>query len=146
MKASALENVRSRIKAAAYTGHQGRQLDVVFGRFDKDGSGHLGAEEVRTALRRTLRIPQALISDDDINSLCAMLDADNSGNISVSEIVAFVGSEPELSKRTGRRIKGAALEPIRPHGATMPGALPDSKDMPPEQSTPGGAPRTVRSA
>jgi len=104
----AMDTLRSRIKAAAYTGTQGRQLDVVLGRFDKDHSGTLEEDEVRQALRRTLRIPPSVVSDADISALCTMLDDDMSGNISISELVAFVGVEPEVSKRTGKTIPGHA--------------------------------------
>lgn len=107
------EKLRSRMKAAAYTGHSGRQLDVVFGRFDVDSSGQLETEEVRRALRRTLRIPASVISDAEIASLCAMLDQDGSGSVSIAEIVNFVGPEPEVSKRCGRTIRNAVLDPIQ---------------------------------
>ena len=55
LKAEALDNIRSKLKSAAYTGPNGQQLDVLFGRFDKDGPGELEEEELRQALRRTLR-------------------------------------------------------------------------------------------
>jgi len=100
-----LDKVRSKMKAAAYTGHSGRQLEVIFGRFDKDHSGKLEDGEVRKALRRTLRIPPSVISDAEISSLCAMLDADNSGSVAVKEIVEFVGPEPlsPLQLQSSRR-------------------------------------------
>mmetsp|Transcript_72478 Transcript_72478/g.136894 ORF Transcript_72478/g.136894 Transcript_72478/m.136894 type:complete len:650 (+) Transcript_72478:99-2048(+) len=88
-----LDHIRSRIKAAAYTGTASSQLDVVFGRLDKDGSGRLSAEELRIALRRALRIPASSVSDSDVFSLFAMLDADSTGSVSVEELVGFVGSE-----------------------------------------------------
>merc|ERR1711862_1093592 len=56
LPAHMLENLRSKIKAASYTGTSGRELDVIFERFDKDGSGQLDPDEVRQALRRTMRI------------------------------------------------------------------------------------------
>merc|ERR1712113_1242708 len=89
-----VEKVRSKMKAAAYTGTSGRQLEVVFARFDKGRSGHLEDEEVRRALRGTLRIPPSMISDAEISSLCALLDADNLGTVAVKELVTFVGPEP----------------------------------------------------
>eukprot|EP00440_Ansanella_granifera_P009588 gb/GFBE01010390.1/.p1 GENE.gb/GFBE01010390.1/~~gb/GFBE01010390.1/.p1 ORF type:complete len:825 (+),score=199.87 gb/GFBE01010390.1/:1-2475(+) len=98
-----IEKLRARIKAASYAGHLGREVEAMFGRFDTDGSGLLEAEEVRMALRRALRIPPSVISDDQIAKLCAMLDADDSGAISVAEIVEFVGKDAEVSKRTGRK-------------------------------------------
>jgi len=111
LKGDVLERIRAKLKAAAYTGTSGRQLDVIFGRFDKDASGQLSDEEVRMALRRTLRIPPSSIPDSEVYSLCATLDTDNSGQVSVTELVAFMGAEPEVSKRTGRTVTG--LPPAR---------------------------------
>jgi len=99
-----VQKVKSAIKSAAYTPHSGRQLDVLFSRFDTDKSGFLCDREVRRALRRTLRIPPSVMSDLEISSLCALLDGDNSGHVSICELVDFVGPEPEVSKRTGRAL------------------------------------------
>jgi len=108
-----LDQIRSKIKAAAYTGQSGRQLDVIFSRFDKDGSGQLDHDEFRKALRRTLKISPTVICDDEIFSLCAFLDTDRSGTVSVEEIVKFVGAEPTVSQRTGKSVNGTALEPMK---------------------------------
>jgi len=94
---AALSKLRARIKGAAYTGHSGRQLDVLFGRFDRDGSGQLDEDEVRGALRRTLRIPPTVITDPEITALCATLDGDNSGMISIKEIVDFLNADVDVS-------------------------------------------------
>jgi len=91
---AAVNQIRSRIKAAAYTGPNGQGFDEIFGRFDKDGSGALEPEELRSALRRSLRIPEKVVSDQEISSLCGLLDSDHSGSISIQELVAFVGAEP----------------------------------------------------
>ncbi|CAE8679165.1 unnamed protein product, partial [Polarella glacialis] len=113
-----IEKLKAKIKGATYTGTAGKQLDVVFGRFDKDGSGQLDDDEVRKALRRSLRIPPAIISDNEISSLCALLDADNSGTVSIQELVDFVGME-EVSKRTGKSFLGRKLEPMSPELNSM---------------------------
>eukprot|EP00931_Biecheleriopsis_adriatica_P087399 TRINITY_DN61881_c0_g1_i1.p1 TRINITY_DN61881_c0_g1~~TRINITY_DN61881_c0_g1_i1.p1 ORF type:complete len:850 (-),score=193.84 TRINITY_DN61881_c0_g1_i1:173-2722(-) len=97
-----IEKLRMKIKAASYTGHLGREVEATFSRYDIDGSGLLEADEVRMALRRALRIPPSVISDDQIAKLCAMLDSDQSGAISIAEIVEFVGKDPEVSNRTGK--------------------------------------------
>jgi len=139
LEPDSLEKVRSRIKAAAYTGHTGRQLDVIFGRFDADHSGQLGEDEIRRALRRTLRIPQSVISDDEISSLYAMLDSDKSGSVSISEIVDFVGAEPEVSKRTGRLLPGVTSEGSPRNDVSKvptPTASPTSARVPPPAAQP----------
>lgn len=119
-----VEKLRSKIKAAAYTGHSGRQLDVVFGRFDHDGSGNLEVEEVKRALRRSLRIPASMIADAEISSLCKMLDTDRSGTVSIGELVDFIGPEPETSKRTGKSL------------SHEPGQAPKIKPPPPPRLEP----------
>lgn len=102
LKKAALAALRIQIKSASYTGAFGRQLDVVFGRFDKDSSGQLEDDEVRQALRRVLRIPPSMLTDAQIIGLCATLDADNSGNVSIQELVNFVGTDNDSSQRTGK--------------------------------------------
>jgi len=104
-----MQRLRASVKAASYMGHLGRELDTLFGRFDTDGSGQLDTTEVRLAFRRTLRIPPSSISDADISSLCRSLDADGSGSVSIAEMVAFIGAENVVSKRTGRVDVLAAL-------------------------------------
>eukprot|EP00933_Yihiella_yeosuensis_P061091 TRINITY_DN6391_c0_g1_i1.p1 TRINITY_DN6391_c0_g1~~TRINITY_DN6391_c0_g1_i1.p1 ORF type:complete len:785 (-),score=139.13 TRINITY_DN6391_c0_g1_i1:163-2517(-) len=107
-----IDKVRARIKGAAYTGASGKNLDVVFSRFDKDGTGQLDDDEVRRAVRRTFRIPPSDVSDQEISSLCALLDDDNSGSVSIEELVAFVGQEP-ASKRAGKvPLTARKLEPM----------------------------------
>merc|ERR1719162_108883 len=85
-----LADLRAKIKAAAYTGSHGRQLNVLFGRFDRDGTGNLDEDEVRRALRRACRIPPSVVSDAEIGSLCGLLDEDNSGSVSIREIIDFL--------------------------------------------------------
>jgi len=109
LRPEVLEALRSKIKAASYAGHLGRELEALLARFDKDGSGQLDDDEIRQALRRTLRIPPTVISDTEIASLCGMLDADNSGAISIAEIVDFIGNE-EVSKRTGKALRATAID------------------------------------
>lgn len=91
-----LSNVRAKIKAASYTGHAGRQLDVLFSRFDRDGSGVLDEDEVRSALRRTLKITPSSVSDAEISALCTTLDADHSGTVSIRELLDFLSADVDI--------------------------------------------------
>lgn len=93
---ASFSKLRAKIKAAAYTGHSGRQMSVVFQRFDRDGSGELDEDELRRALRRTLRIPPNSISDAEIAHLCSVLDADKSGQISIHELVSFLEADDDI--------------------------------------------------
>lgn len=102
LSADVLEKVKARIKAAAYAGHLGTDVKSLLSRFDADGSGLLEPEEVRMALRSALRIPPSIISDEDVFKLCRMIDRDNSGHLSIAEIVEFLGPDSMVSKRTGK--------------------------------------------
>merc|ERR1712232_1081934 len=95
----------NQLKAAAYTGVFGKQLDVIFTRFDKDGSGTLEDDELQTALRCVLKISPKIISDPQIWSLCAHLDKDGSGSVSIQELIDFVGNEVVVSQRTGKKMQ-----------------------------------------
>lgn len=112
LKKAALEALRIKIKSASYTGVFGRQLDIVFGRFDKDGSGQLDDDKVRQALRRVLKIPPSMLTDGQILDLCAFLDADNSGTVSISELVDFVGTDSEVSQRTGKKVQSMIISDL----------------------------------
>merc|ERR1740138_712560 len=101
LDAETLNGLRNKIKGAAYTGQSGRQLDVLFGRFDRDGSGQLDEDEVRAALRRTLKIPPSVITDPEISALCNTLDADQSGSVSIAEIVGFLNADVDVKALEG---------------------------------------------
>merc|ERR1712136_477453 len=77
-------------------GTAGRNLLVLFSRFDRDGSGVLEEHEFKSALRRTLRVTEAAVSDAEIATLFDMLDADSSGAIDINEMVAFLNAEADL--------------------------------------------------
>lgn len=91
--AGALGKLRSKLKGASYVGQAGRQLDVVFARFDRDRSGELDEDEIKRAFRRTMKVPPSILSDADIHSLCSMLDLDKSGSVSIREIADFLESD-----------------------------------------------------
>mmetsp|Transcript_31222 Transcript_31222/g.71283 ORF Transcript_31222/g.71283 Transcript_31222/m.71283 type:complete len:742 (+) Transcript_31222:116-2341(+) len=93
---SVLGRVRAKIKAAAYTGGRGRQLDVLFTRMDRDHSGQLEEDEIRRMLRRVLRIPPTVISDPEISAFCVALDTDGSGTLSIKEIMDFMENDADL--------------------------------------------------
>lgn len=95
-----LEMIRHKIKTAAYEGPHGQGFDVMFNRYDQDGSGCLSSHLVRRALRRTLRIPDSSISDGQIFSLCSWLDIDGCGTVEIDELVTFLGRGPEAPPKT----------------------------------------------
>lgn len=82
--------LRSKIKSAAYTGPGGRNLSLIFSRFDRDKSGELDEDEIRVAFRTACKISPDVISDIDIVALCELLDEDSSGTVSIAELVDFL--------------------------------------------------------
>jgi len=85
-----LAKLRSAIRGAAYTGPGARQLEVLFSRCDHDNSGSLSEEELRRALRRTLKIPPSLLSDPQLTALFSLIDVDGSRTVDISELVGFL--------------------------------------------------------
>lgn len=89
-KTGVLSTLRSKIKGAAYTGLGGRDFMTTFQRFDRDHSGDLDEDEIRIALRRACKIPPSAVTDVEICALCELLDEDNSGKVSIAELVDFI--------------------------------------------------------
>jgi hypothetical protein len=89
-KGGVLGCLRAKIKASAYTGPGGRDFMTTFARFDRDRSGELDEDEIRIALRTACKIPPSAVTDVEICALCELLDEDNSGTISIAELVDFI--------------------------------------------------------
>lgn len=80
----ALAKLRSKIKAAAYTGQSGRQISVLFHRITKDCNhpdleGKMTEEQLHRAVRRTFRVTQSVVTDAELVTLFDVLDADHGG-------------------------------------------------------------------
>jgi len=93
LASEAVAKIKTRIKSAAYTGYGVRQLNALFSRSDRDGSGKLSDDDVKRTFRRILRIVPAVISDEDISSLCGMVDCENTGFVGIEDLVAFIEAE-----------------------------------------------------
>merc|ERR1740121_1596454 len=120
LDSATLAKVRTKIKAAAYTGSHGRQLDILFMRFDRDGTGNLDEDEVRAVLRRTLKISPSAISDAEVSALCSTLDGDNSGAVSIQEIVEFLNTDFDLYAMEEKWAKGMeTLEKLKQHSQVL---------------------------
>ena len=70
---------------------------MLFRQYDKTGDGVLDLAEFVSAVRRVLKLPPSRLSDDDIEALFAMLDADRGGAIDLGEFLAFLGTAPTCS-------------------------------------------------
>jgi len=88
-----VQKVRSTVKAVDPAVTNGENLETLFSSFDPDSSGSLAPDEVREAFRTSLKISAEQVSDADIQALCGMLDADKTGTVSISELVACLGDE-----------------------------------------------------
>jgi len=92
----ALRKLQAGVKSASYVGHDGRKLDVLFKRADRDGSGELDEQEIRRVLRCTLKIAPTVIADCEISALCETLDTDRSGAVSITELVYFLNADVDI--------------------------------------------------
>jgi Ca2+-binding EF-hand superfamily protein len=89
-----LNKVRHRLLAASYTSFGfGSDLAAMFAQFDKDGSGALDIDELKGVVRRNLHISQKEVSDFELETLFAFLDADNGGTIEMEEITKFLAHD-----------------------------------------------------
>jgi len=93
LDAWALDKVRTKIRAAAYTPSGGYNVDLLFQKLDKDGSGEISYEELRQGLRSACRVSPFEMSDAQLSTLFISLDSDGSGEVDVREIFSFAIAE-----------------------------------------------------
>jgi len=110
----AISLLKSKINSAAYTGHSGRQLEVLFSRMDKDGSGAVEDGEFLSYLRRVFQIPPQTISDAEASALCSMLDTNRSGGVDLEELMSFVGPDPKMTGDFQPPKKGKLVPELTP--------------------------------
>merc|ERR1712176_326696 len=80
----------------------------------------LDEDEVRAVLRRTLKIPPSAISDAEVSALCSTLDGDNSGAVSIQEIVDFLNTDFDLYAMEEKWAKGMeTLEKLKNHSQEL---------------------------
>jgi hypothetical protein len=103
---SVLEAAQAKLRAAAYDARErGQDLERLFGRFDRNGSGDLTFGEFKGALRRI-----CALSDSEAAEVFAHFDADRDGSLSIAEFVAGAtrGFGAEARSGSARRAKRAA--------------------------------------
>merc|ERR1719436_1361714 len=81
-----VEKMRSRLKAAAYT-TGGKDFAKMLREQDKDHSGHISWPEFRQMCRRVLKLTG---EDAKLRAIFQSLDFDQSGDVGIDELVAFV--------------------------------------------------------
>lgn len=94
----AMQEVRFKVKAACITCFGAVPLEAIFSQFDSDGSGELEEIELRLAMRRHLKIPQAVISDAMVAMLFEAIDSDDSGLIGLTEFVQFLVADVDVDE------------------------------------------------
>lgn len=118
LKQSQIDEVQERLRRAALNGTGGRMdVEGLFKRMDKAGTGSLLPEDLKQALRSTLRIPKEVITDMQIHALCRYLDKHNTGGVEVLELIEFINAAPShRSCFTSFKARKAAE---RPHAETL---------------------------
>jgi len=96
-----VESMRLRLKNAAH-GLHGDQWSTFMKNADKDGSGFIGFDEFCRMIRHDLKVDE---SEEHLHIVFTSLDDDDSGQVSLDELVEFV-ADPTVRMRT--RIRNAA--------------------------------------
>jgi hypothetical protein len=68
--------------SAAYRGG-GHNFMKLFRAYDKDSSGTLDFDELRSVLRKDIKMPTAVMSDDAIHRIFHLLDCDGGGHVGI---------------------------------------------------------------
>ena len=90
IKRKALKKFKMRVKKMSYH-HLGKvDLERVFRRFDRDGSGQVTLQEITDAIRRFLKIPESDLTRHDIKIVFKAIDADGNGTIELSEFLSAI--------------------------------------------------------
>jgi Ca2+-binding EF-hand superfamily protein len=76
--------LRRRLKADSYTG-KGANMEALFQRMDKDGSGELSSMEMKAALRKW-----GIVDAVELSALVSYMDTDGSGWIDILEFCGFI--------------------------------------------------------
>ena len=88
------DDAKFKILAASYS-YGGQDLEALFRKVDTDGGGDLQFEEFRRACRTYLKIGKQQLPDHELQELFTYIDSlgDGDGNLSIDEILDFIGDK-----------------------------------------------------
>ena len=93
--------------------HQGRVIDL-FKEWDTDGDGTIGPKEFERALIALGLVPNR----DDARKLFELLDQDESGAVSVEELIRLKSAIEAAKRGRGRSVRAAAARRRQARAAT----------------------------
>ncbi|KAF4672392.1 hypothetical protein FOL46_009021 [Perkinsus olseni] len=110
-----LKFMRRKLVAAAESWGKGTSWRDLFTKCDADFSGELTESSINKAVRVHLRIPTAVLSDQQVADFVREIDADESGSVSLKELIQFlekapVGSVEDTLEETIRKARCQARE------------------------------------
>ena len=136
-----LERVQYKLKAASYT-IGGMDWENLFKQYDQDYSGTLEIDELKKAVRATLKLNSTELPDFEIESLFDMLDADHSETIEIDEFLVFLEHGPKAlapdfdagALKLGEAFRDAILEgdgqqEQQPAAKSAPAPAPEKPDI-----------------
>jgi len=85
----------------------------IFQKYDSEGNGTLGLEDIRRMVRRDLKIAERLVSDHQLSELFSAIDEDGGGSVEFNEFLEFVQqpgkkgttSTEEVVKQVARAVR-----------------------------------------
>ncbi|CAE7611765.1 Rai14 [Symbiodinium pilosum] len=92
-----VENIRTRLRCAAYAGHADRVAERLVRKMDVERTGLLTLEQLRRVVRLKLRVPARNVPDKDLASMFHMLDFEDADVVRVSDLVEFVLADPPVT-------------------------------------------------
>ena len=85
-----LENLKQQLLAATEQSVGSKGWQGLFELYDDDGSGEIDLEEFTGAVRKDMRLPQQVITDEELRDLFAQADADGAGSLDSAEFADWI--------------------------------------------------------
>lgn len=99
-KASAVTRLKRKFKSAASSMCEDIGWDLVFEKYDDDGSGELEIDEFTAAVRQECGLTEKSVSAEEIMELFGVIDADQSGAIDSKELKVLIKADLDTPTMT----------------------------------------------